>query len=1162
MTFLSTDKIKIFVSSTLTECADERRLAGEAVISVNREPIMFEAAGARPYAPRSVYLRGIEDSHIFVGIYKEQYGYIAEDMDISGLEDEYRYATSVGIPRLLYTKRHCNREMRLEQLVSEMKGPDITVGSYDTENDLFDRIRDDITALVDNYFLTKIRKESLSPTAPRDIAEQLAPTHTRIQRSTLQAALLDQLAKGPLLIVHGPLGAGKTVLLATMAEHHGWTFVQCGERLPREVIAEVTNGLRGKIGLPETPYATSHQAISAFRAAWEASRSITLVLDDVRTLQTVSAILDSVEVSSNKRVILSTREEFSINNASRLSIPPFDKEEVAEFVAKNRPQPLTSTELDNLIRAAAGNPLYLRYYVSGEPGRFETSLKEYELALWEHLKPRSHEALSYLAISPRSLQLDQLFDLMAAESGSIEEIAHDLAAAKSLISESSNGYSIFHPHAKETIREIVRNSPQRWLFYSRRLARWYEKKRNYTSAFLVLEDAGLEIPQQLLRHSARHAALQGDVSSASKILQRQIAEAKKIGDVNSARDSLVWLAQMLGFAGKLDEALAALDEAESLNTSRDSLIPVKEIRLSTLVWVRGDSEAFAELAALKSTYIDNGREWDAARIAVELSAAFIRRADYRNAAKEAEFARDIFDKYHDGYGSTTAKFNLLSALSGIPGNDDAVNKLMQELSDDSANQPRRRAAFCNVLARKARENNDVAASKAYANEAIEIGHSLGDVSVICINQAILGNAFKQEGNFDGALEQYRLADKTAQEAGLTQLEGWIQRLIASVLNRKGDGNLAIHHARYAIGLLKDRSSWRTEADAYEELAYGCEQIRDWLGARDGWLHVAELKLHRLEDEDEGSYAFLRAARLLQKDNAREPYIDAYQKLFKDRFESDARLSSREKLVIDMPILLQSMPDQFAFEAAVYHGRLVFDGLPQVVARQFYIRLFNGIIKMIGKHQDIKRLVLAALAVSMVVPCESLSIGDLALLSKELAESIPALSFRAHQDGAAHWALRIQLSKPVIITISQLDDRKDVALVPLCLALMLLAFSKELEEDVLAGAEPSRSEANIQIVEFEEAKQNVRLEKVGLDKMEQECVVTRAVDPKLDPTLPIVIITRRDLTSSWFVGEGRSNAGQLLFAKTLVELVYHLFAGEIELESLYPKLVELVKKTLV
>ena len=93
-------------------------------------------------------------------------------------------------------------------------------------------------------------------------------------------------------------------------------------------------------------------------------------------------------------------------------------------------QPLTQTELDNLVQLAAGNPLYLRYYVTGEPGRFETSLREYELAMWEDLKPRSREALSYLAISPRSLQLEQMFDLMASETVQPKKLPKTLHSQK------------------------------------------------------------------------------------------------------------------------------------------------------------------------------------------------------------------------------------------------------------------------------------------------------------------------------------------------------------------------------------------------------------------------------------------------------------------------------------------------------------------------------------------------------------------------------------------------------------------------------------------------------------------------------------------------------------------------------------------------------------
>ena len=133
-----------------------------------------------------------------------------------------------------------------------------------------------------------------------------------------------------------------------------------------------------------------------------------------------------------------------------------------------------------------------------------------------------------------------------------------------------------------------------------------------------------------------------------KILQRQITEAKKIGDVDSAKDLLVSLAQALGFAGKLDDALAALDEAEGLNASRDSFVPGNEVRLSTLVWVRGDSEAFGELTALKSTYIENGREWDAARVRM-ISVGFYPPCRLPKCSEGGQFARSVFDKYQDSY---------------------------------------------------------------------------------------------------------------------------------------------------------------------------------------------------------------------------------------------------------------------------------------------------------------------------------------------------------------------------------------------------------------------------------------------------------------------------------------------------------------------------------
>ena len=50
--------------------------------------MLFEL-GARPHPPQELYRAYLEQSHVFVAIYWERYGWVAPDMEISGLEDEY-----------------------------------------------------------------------------------------------------------------------------------------------------------------------------------------------------------------------------------------------------------------------------------------------------------------------------------------------------------------------------------------------------------------------------------------------------------------------------------------------------------------------------------------------------------------------------------------------------------------------------------------------------------------------------------------------------------------------------------------------------------------------------------------------------------------------------------------------------------------------------------------------------------------------------------------------------------------------------------------------------------------------------------------------------------------------------------------------------------------
>src|SRR6478736_1832145 len=107
-------RLRVFVSSTLQELATERSAARHAIEQLHLAPVMFEL-GARPHPPAELYREYLRQSDVFVGLYWERYGWVAPDMEISGLEDEW--VMSEHHPRLVYLKHSDEgREPRLDAL--------------------------------------------------------------------------------------------------------------------------------------------------------------------------------------------------------------------------------------------------------------------------------------------------------------------------------------------------------------------------------------------------------------------------------------------------------------------------------------------------------------------------------------------------------------------------------------------------------------------------------------------------------------------------------------------------------------------------------------------------------------------------------------------------------------------------------------------------------------------------------------------------------------------------------------------------------------------------------------------------------------------------------------------------------------------------------------
>src|SRR5512141_3089061 len=114
--------VRVFVSSTLQELADERAAVRDAILQLHLAPVMFEL-GARPHPPRDLYRAYLDQSHIFIGIYWQKYGWVAPGETISGLEDEYRLSADKS--KLIYIKSPAPElEPRLNELIDRIRKDD------------------------------------------------------------------------------------------------------------------------------------------------------------------------------------------------------------------------------------------------------------------------------------------------------------------------------------------------------------------------------------------------------------------------------------------------------------------------------------------------------------------------------------------------------------------------------------------------------------------------------------------------------------------------------------------------------------------------------------------------------------------------------------------------------------------------------------------------------------------------------------------------------------------------------------------------------------------------------------------------------------------------------------------------------------------------------
>lgn len=208
-------RLRVFVSSTLRELAEEREAVRAAIERLRLAPVMFEL-GARPHPPRELYRSYLAQSDVFVGIYGSSYGWIAPDEEVSGLEDEYNLAPR-AMPKLIYVKAAEQRDERLAGLIARIQADDTAAYlHFDTADELEGQVAADLAMLLAERFdESRLAELADPPEATASLVGKVpVPYTTTIGRDADIAAVRDLLARGTDRVVSliGPGGIGKSRL--------------------------------------------------------------------------------------------------------------------------------------------------------------------------------------------------------------------------------------------------------------------------------------------------------------------------------------------------------------------------------------------------------------------------------------------------------------------------------------------------------------------------------------------------------------------------------------------------------------------------------------------------------------------------------------------------------------------------------------------------------------------------------------------------------------------------------------------------------------------------------------------------------------------------------------------------------------------------------------
>ena len=1081
-------------------------------------------------------------------------------LTVSGVEDEFRLAADLGMPRLVYVLREApEREQELRRLIQRAK-KDLTVWFYDEPGSLRDRVRDDITAVVSGRFVDQ-PLDNLDIVRPTEFLESIFPGSSRpYRRLVVEPDLVTALELTERLCVMAPLGGGKSVLLSQLSARHNWLFVDARKLTGVNLSAKIANSLRVAQGRQPRMFVNESEASDALREAWREFGGRTLVVDGAEEPQGVWDL-----IPAGARLVVSSRQSIAVPAPHVFQVPPLQADEIQSWVSDLRGSVPSPKELSQLAEQSQGIPLYLRFYSLGEPPQEARSLQGLIIETFEALSPPAREVVLYLSLADRPLDLTALTTLVAAGGGP-EHVGSLVNEAAGLVADLPSGLSVVHEYCRSTLVDHLRSSPTRYSFLATRLGGYYERKEEYLRAFVVYDDADERLrAEALVDRAAYQAGSRGHGTLSVSAFSRQVEIAVTQDHGPKEVVARISLAQALRELGHLTEAREQIGlarrRAEEVDDRRIGLI-VREAELTLRLVPMSVLDRATALGTLRGAYSADGYDFEAARTATALAELYIKAEMLAASEGPLRDALAYFAAFGDRYGQRIARVNLAAALSGLEGRDEEAAAIAQELTAeiDPDRHPRERTIICNIMTRRLRHAGKPELAKRFAMEAIEIGRRLGNHHVIAVNHINLGNVERDQGSLEPALQEYRSADEAALRAGDPRDEASANFHIASVLNEQEEHVLAGFHAQHSAIKAREAGHPLVQARAYKELAVARRGLRDVPGAIDAYIDAFVASQHHATSKAWKPDLVCAALALAAEANRGDLTLRVLVELFGEGGHpetADAKADMVRLLYGRLREMVATVNSErvLPMVALAMSGILV--GAPKPIERRVAIQAAESLLKELdGPERDSALLALVAI----VVACDwdSLSMADVVDLAERVVSVDRRVHFKPQSDGGAHWNVRIGPDPRILVTVTQLDDNNRSAVIGLVIACLLTSVGDRFCEDIIGTVQRPRHEAAFVVTSRSECEAQITPTAVDLGDLERGFGIVRGTDPLQEQQVPSFIVYDDGFGTPWRPADEHVADFHRLFAEILYSVASHLLSKELEPEVINPKVDALMR----